>query len=126
MFHLHSHTCGLDFRTEPPFYCADDDSGDATFVEATKFIGGRDTMEEFVAYGMQPLAADVGFKKIGTFTTPESELRVPLPWFLAVHKDDEDDMKFLARVELEAEGIVGSYTRPERDACITNMCNRGR
>jgi hypothetical protein len=32
----------------------------------------------------------------------------------------------LARVELEAEGIVGSYTRPEHDACIMNLHNGGR
>jgi hypothetical protein len=37
---LHSHMSGLDFRTEPPFDCIDDDSGDVLFVRATKFIGG--------------------------------------------------------------------------------------
>jgi hypothetical protein len=51
---------------------------------------------------------------------------VPLPKFVVVHKDDEDDVQFLARVELEAEGIVGSYTYPEHDACIANLHNEGR
>jgi hypothetical protein len=32
---------------------------------------------------------------------------------------NKDDIQFLARVELEAEGIVGSYTKPKHDACLT-------
>jgi hypothetical protein len=36
MYHLHSHMCSLDFRTEPPFDCADDDLRDVVFVRATK------------------------------------------------------------------------------------------
>jgi hypothetical protein len=36
---LCSHMCDLDFRMEPPFDCADDESGDVTFVKATSFIG---------------------------------------------------------------------------------------
>jgi hypothetical protein len=31
---------------------------------------------------------------------------------VAVCKDDEDDVQFLSSVELEAKGIVGSYTFP--------------
>jgi hypothetical protein len=38
---LRSHMCGLDFRTEPPFDCADDDLGDVAFVRTTKFIEVR-------------------------------------------------------------------------------------
>jgi hypothetical protein len=41
---------------EPPFDCGDDDSGDTAFIRATKFIGGLDIVEEFVAHGMHPLA----------------------------------------------------------------------
>jgi hypothetical protein len=46
---LHLYMCSLDFQMEPPFDCADDDSGDVAFVQATKYIGGRDVMEEFIA-----------------------------------------------------------------------------
>jgi hypothetical protein len=125
MYHLYSHMCSLDFRTEPPFDCGNDDSGEAAFVRATKFIGGWDVMVQFVDCDMHPLAAGVGFDKVATLVTRVSKLRVPLPKFVAVHKDSEDDVQFLARVELEAEGIVGSYTRPEHDACITNLRNGG-
>jgi hypothetical protein len=34
--------------------------------------------------------------------TPGSRLKLPLSKFHAVRKDDEDDVQFLARVELEA------------------------
>jgi hypothetical protein len=51
---------------------------------------------------------------------------MPLPKFVVVRKDDsEDDVKFLARVELEAKGIVGRYTRPEHGSCIANLRNVG-
>jgi hypothetical protein len=111
MHHLHSHMCSLDFQTEHPFNCGDDDSWDA--------------VEEFVACGMHPPATGVGFDKVSTLMTPASKLRVPLPKFVAVRKDDEDDIQFLSRVELEAEGIVGSNTHPEHDACVMNLCNGG-
>jgi hypothetical protein len=126
MYHLHSHMCSLDFWTEPPFDCGDDDLGDTTFFRATKFIGGQDAVEEFVAYGMYPLAASIGIDKVATFTTSISKLKVPLLKFVAVHKDDEDDVQFLAMVELEAKGIMGSYTHLEHESCITNLCNGGR
>jgi hypothetical protein len=47
--------------------------------------------------------------------------------FIAVCKDDnEDDVQFLVRVELEVEGIVGSYTKSKHNACLAHMHNRGR
>jgi hypothetical protein len=42
---------------------------------------------------------------------------VPLPRFAVAHNDNEDDTKFLARVEKEGRVLVGSYTRPEHKAC---------
>jgi hypothetical protein len=126
MYHLHSHMCSLDFRTEPPFDCADDDLRDAVFVRATKFIRSRDAVEEFLACGTYPLATGTGFDKVATFVTPVSKLKGCLPKFEAICKDDEDDIQFLARVELEAEDIVGSCTRPEHDAGIMSLRNKGR
>jgi hypothetical protein len=45
---------------------------------------------------------------------------------VAIHKDDEDDVQFLVRVELDTEGVVGSYTRPEHDTCVASLRNEGR
>jgi hypothetical protein len=40
---------------EPPFECADDDSGDATCVDAAGLIGGQDAVKEYLAHRMFPL-----------------------------------------------------------------------
>jgi hypothetical protein len=124
---LFSYMCSLKFWTEPPFDCADDNSRDVAFIQATKFIGGQDAVEEFIACGMYPLEIDANFDRVATCTMSISKLKVPLPKFVAVCKDDnEDDVLFLVRVELDAEGIVGSYTKPERDACLAHMHNGDR
>jgi hypothetical protein len=51
---------GLDFLMEPPFECPNDDAGDAAFIRATQSIGGRDTIREYMAYGLFPLSASFG------------------------------------------------------------------
>jgi hypothetical protein len=47
-----------------------------------------------VACGMHPLSTGVGFGKVATLVTPSSNLKVPLPKFVAVRKDDEDMFSF--------------------------------
>jgi hypothetical protein len=124
---MRSYMCSLEFQTEAPFDYVDDDSGDIAFIQATKFIGGRDAMEEFIACDMYPLATTISFDRVATRTTLVSKLKVPLPKFIDIRKDDnEDDVQFLVRVELEAEGIVGSYTKPKHDACLAHMRNGGQ
>jgi hypothetical protein len=49
-------------------------------------------MEEFVACSMHPVATGVDFDKVATLVTPVSKLKVPLPKFVVVHKNDEDDV----------------------------------
>jgi hypothetical protein len=122
---LHSHICGLDFRTVPPFDYADNDPGDPAFVKATKFIKGRYSVEEYLACSMYPFSARVSFEGVADGVSPVSRLKLPLPKFEVVRKDDEDDVQFLARVELDAEGVVGSYTRLEHDVCVTSLRDGG-
>jgi hypothetical protein len=57
--------------------------------------------------------------------TPILKLKVPLPSFVAFHKDDEDDVKFLVRVESDARVIMGSYTHLEHDTCTAGLHNKG-
>jgi hypothetical protein len=113
------------FSTETPFDCLDNNLSDDTFVRASKSIRGRDVVEDFVACGVWLLASSVSFDQVSVSVTLMSKLKVPLPMFVAALKDGEDDTKFLARVELEAKVIVGSYTRPENDACIVGLQNNG-
>jgi hypothetical protein len=91
-----SYLCSLDFQTEPPFDCVDEDSRDVAFVKATNFIGGRDAMEEYLASKMYPLCASVSFKRVTHGVTPVSRLELPLPKFRTARKDD---VQFFVRVE---------------------------
>jgi hypothetical protein len=115
----------LDFTTEPPFECANDDSGDAAFVCVASLIGGQDAVEEYLACGMLPLSANFGFTEIVDGETPMSKVVVLLPEFPLTRFEGQSNDYFLVRVELDAENVVGSYSRAEHDACIQALPNGG-
>jgi hypothetical protein len=46
----------LDYLLGAPFECGPGDTNVVAFVEAASIFGGRDTVEEFLAYGMWPLS----------------------------------------------------------------------
>jgi hypothetical protein len=115
-----------DFSTDPPFDCADDDSSDAAFVRATSLIDGRGTVEQYLACRMFPLLASFGFGEIVEGETSVSKITLPLPEFPLTKVEGECDAHFLARVELSAENVVGSYGRTEHDACVLALLNGGR
>jgi hypothetical protein len=110
---LRSHMSTLKFCTKPSYDCSGKDLSDGAFVWASKCIRGQDVVEEFVACGVWLLAASVNFEQMEVGLTPISKLNVPLPRFPLSHEDDEDDIKFVARVEQDARVIVGSYTHTE-------------
>jgi hypothetical protein len=72
------------------------------------------------------MAVGVSFDQVSVGVTPVSKVETPLPNFVASCKDDEDDIKFLARVELDAKVIVGSYTRLEHNFYIAWLHSEGR
>jgi hypothetical protein len=80
-------------------------------------------VEEFVACGVYPLAAGVSFDQVLVGVAPVSKLKMPIAKFVAARKDNNDDINFLAWVELDAKEIVGSYTCLEHDACIAGVHN---
>jgi hypothetical protein len=43
--------------------------------------------------------------------------------FALIMSEDESEAQFLVKVELEAENVVGSYSRAEHDACIKSLPN---
>jgi hypothetical protein len=71
-----------------------------------------------LACGVYPLSASFGFGEIAKGDTLVSKVVVPLLDFHVVKPGGEDDPQFLAKVELDAERIVGSYGPRERDSCI--------
>jgi hypothetical protein len=111
----------LKFHMKPSFNCPDDDLSDRAFVWASKYIDGRDAMEEFVPCGVWPLVAGVNFERVKVRETSVLKLKAPLPKFPLRREDDEDDTEFLVRVEQEARVIMGSYTHMEHKACITGL-----
>jgi hypothetical protein len=82
-------------------------------------IGGRDAVEEFVAYGMYPLASSFGFRDVTIDTMAVSKVKTPLPVFPVEPVLAEDVGRFLAKVETEAERILGNFDPKEHDALVT-------
>jgi hypothetical protein len=116
----------LDFVTEPPFECVEDDAGDAAFVEATRSIGGRDAIEEYMSCGLFPLSTSFSLGEVEDKETPVSKINLPIPDFLVDRLPDETNDRFRVRVELAVKNVVGSYACGEHDACIMVVLNEGR
>jgi hypothetical protein len=88
-------------------------------------LRGRDAVEEFISYRVWPLSAGVNFENVKVDVTPVSQLKIPLPNFPLRHKDEEDDVQFLTRVEQKARNILGGYTCTEHEAYIASLPNNG-
>jgi hypothetical protein len=123
---LRSHMSTLKFHTKLSFNYPDDDLSGGDFFWASRCIGGRDAMEEFVSCGVWPLAAGINFEHVKVGEMPVSKLKVLLPKISLRRQDDEDDTELLARVEQEARIIVDSYTCTEHKACIAGLQNNSR
>jgi hypothetical protein len=80
-------------------------------------------MEEYLACRMYPLSARVSIERVADGVTPVSMLKLPLPKF---HAKCKDDVKILVCVELEAQGVVGSYIRLEHDVSMVGISNGGQ
>jgi hypothetical protein len=52
----------LNYSTEVTFECGPADANVAAFTEVASTIGGRNTVEEFLACGLWPLSEKFGFK----------------------------------------------------------------
>jgi hypothetical protein len=93
VFALCSSMIPLDFLTEPSFECVDDDSSNVGFIHAADLIDGRDTIEEYLVYGMFRLLANFGFAEIAYGETPVSKMVLPLPRFpLARLQGESNDL----------------------------------
>jgi hypothetical protein len=122
---LHSHMRYLNFCTKLSIENSGEDLIDFAFVWASKNIGGQHAVEEFVSCGVWLLPDDVNFEHVKVGLSPVLKLKVPLPRFPLSHEDEEDDARFLARVEQEARNIVESYTCAEHEACVSGLLNNG-
>jgi hypothetical protein len=62
---------------------------------------------EHLACVMYPLSTSISFEGITNNVTRVSRVKLPLSKFHTIRSDEEDDVQFLAMVELEAESVVG-------------------
>jgi hypothetical protein len=81
-------------------------------------------IEEYLACGLFP--ASIGFSEITDGETLASKVTLPLPEFPLTKFRGESDDHFRVRVELDVENVVGTYSRPEHDACVLALLNGGR
>jgi hypothetical protein len=117
----------LYYDVEPAMDFPDTDVNDVAFIRATTMIGGRDAIEEFLVCEMYPLVAGFGFKNVTTSRTSMSRVEVPLPIFLVEPISTESTDCFLAKVETNAEKVLGSYMLKEHDTCMAaTLPNSGR
>jgi hypothetical protein len=107
---------------EPPVNYPDTDIGDVAFVKATGAIGDHDAVE-YLACVLYCLSAGLSLGEVADGITLVSKLKVLLPKFCVVRSDEDRRCQVLARVELEAGNVVGSYGRTEHDACIKCLPN---
>jgi hypothetical protein len=124
---LHSWMSALDYMIEPEVECLDDDLNDISFIRVTITIGDRDTIEEFVACKMFPLACGFSFKDVTVGMTPVSKIQTLLPLFPVEPVSAEDAAHVLVEVETEAERFLWSFGLREYDALMTaKLPNGGR
>jgi hypothetical protein len=123
---LRSDICTLNFCMKPSVQDFVEDLSDDALVWAYKNIKDRDAVEEFMSCGIWPLSAGVNFEHVKVGLTPASQLKVPLPSFPLSHKEGQDDVQLLVRVQQEARNIVGRYTCAEHEACIVSLPNNSR
>jgi hypothetical protein len=110
---LHSKMSALDYTVEPWVECPDDD---AAFVLVTATIGGRDTVQEFVARKMYPLASSFGFSGVSIGMAPMSKIQMSLPLFLVHTLSMENGPHVLEELDMEDGMILGSFGPKEFDA----------
>jgi hypothetical protein len=117
----------LDYEVEPLVDCVDTDMNVVAFIRATTMIRHRDAVKDFLACGMYPFSAGFGFKGVTDGTTTVLKVVVPLLVFPVESVSVENTHHFLAKVEVDAERILGSYGPKEHEACIAvKLPNGGR
>jgi hypothetical protein len=95
----------LDYVVESEVECSN------AFVHATASIGGRYTVEKFMACKIYPLESGVGFRGVTIGTTPMSKVPTPLPVLPVEVVSEESASRILAEVETEAKESLGASGR---------------
>jgi hypothetical protein len=122
---LHSRMSALDCMVDSKVKCSDDDPNDAAFIRVTTTIEDRDTVEEFMACKVFPLASGFGFKDVPVGMTLVSKARTSLPLFTIESVSTEDASRVLVEVETEAERFLGNFRPREYDEVMATKLPNG-
>jgi hypothetical protein len=99
----------LDYLNGTPFECSPEDANVVAFIEATSIIGGRDAVEEFLAYGIWSLSDSCSFK-VETKETPLSRVVVPMPNVTPAIGAKETESAFETWIVNATNLMVGKYS----------------
>jgi hypothetical protein len=101
--------CSHCYVAFPPFEVAEDDSDEGAFRCAARMSGGRDLVEEFISYGVWPLAHGWALGEVCPRQMPSlGEQLVRSPAFV-MDLHGRDPAAFVREVEEGAVRIVGRY-----------------
>jgi hypothetical protein len=117
---LHSEMSALDNLTEAPRGCAREDANAMAFEEATKIIGGRNAVEEFLAYDIWPLSDNWDFE-VKRMESPLSKVTMPMPKVTAIIAEQETVASFEVRIASAANQLVGNYGVSKDRAYVTEL-----
>jgi hypothetical protein len=95
--------------------CSLEDADITAFIEVTSLIGGNDAVEEFLASGMWSLGRWFGFE-VDMKASPLSKVTVRMPRIATAIGEQETGDKFNARIEKNANKVIGRYNLAEHTA----------
>jgi hypothetical protein len=107
--------------------CLDINVNDASFMDMAVMIDDHNTVQDFLACEMYPLASSFGFRDVTVGTTTVSKVKAPLPVFPIEPVSTEDAGRLLTKVETNIERTLGNFVPNKHNALATGkLLNDGR
>jgi hypothetical protein len=127
VYALHSRISALDYTVELKVECPDINVNDASFMDMAVMIDDHNTVQDFLACEMYPLASSFGFRDVTVGTTTVSKVKAPLPVFPIEPVSTEDAGRLLTKVETNIERTLGNFVPNKHNALATGkLLNDGR
>jgi hypothetical protein len=101
--------CSHCYVAFPRFEVAEEEEGEGALQHATRLSSGRDLVEEFIAYGMWPLAHGWVLGEVTPRRMPTLGGQLVQSPAVVVDLRGRDGAVFVREVEAEAAKIVGKY-----------------
>jgi hypothetical protein len=105
---------------ETPHNCVADNTNSLAFEGATKIIGGRDAIKEFLTCIILPVSDNWSFE-VERAEAPLAKVIIPLSKVPTDMGEQEMDAEFEVRVAKAANHLVVNYSLVEHRACIDQL-----